>query len=107
MEILITQGFIMRKFNLVQVDTGSDLLWVNCIQCTICHKESGIGIKLRLYDPKESVTAKVLPCDTDFCGSVHHAQNECTSNGLCLYQVRYADGSHTDGYFVRDSYIPL
>ncbi|KAG0455363.1 hypothetical protein HPP92_024655 [Vanilla planifolia] len=31
----------------VQVDTGSDILWVNCITCTHCPKKSDIGVCLR------------------------------------------------------------
>ena len=28
----------------VQVDTGSDIMWVNCIQCTECPKRSSLGV---------------------------------------------------------------
>jgi hypothetical protein len=28
----------------VQVDTGSDILWVNCITCDKCPKKSGLGV---------------------------------------------------------------
>lgn len=86
----------------VQVDTGSDLLWVNCIQCTTCHKKSGLDIKLTLYDPKESATGQVVGCDTDFCSSLFDGSPVCTDNKLCQYRVRYADGSQTDGYYVKD-----
>ncbi|KAF3943645.1 hypothetical protein CMV_029815 [Castanea mollissima] len=27
----------------VQVDTGSDILWVNCVGCKSCPKKSGLG----------------------------------------------------------------
>jgi len=30
----------------VQVDTGSDILWVNCVGCTTCPKKSGLGVCL-------------------------------------------------------------
>jgi hypothetical protein len=28
----------------VQVDTGSDILWVNCISCERCPRKSGLGV---------------------------------------------------------------
>jgi hypothetical protein len=28
----------------VQVDTGSDLLWVNCVSCDTCPRKSGLGV---------------------------------------------------------------
>ena len=28
----------------VQVDTGSDILWVNCISCEKCPRKSGLGV---------------------------------------------------------------
>jgi hypothetical protein len=30
----------------VQVDTGSDILWVNCISCDKCPRKSGLGVAL-------------------------------------------------------------
>ena len=30
----------------VQVDTGSDILWVNCISCDKCPRKSGLGVRL-------------------------------------------------------------
>ncbi|XP_022722404.1 aspartic proteinase-like protein 2 isoform X3 [Durio zibethinus] len=47
----------------VQVDTGSDLMWVNCIQCKECPKRSSLGIDLTLYNIKDSATGKLVSCD--------------------------------------------
>lgn len=30
----------------VQVDTGSDIMWVNCIQCIECPRTSSLGVGL-------------------------------------------------------------
>ena len=35
-----------KKDYYVQVDTGSDILWVNCAGCTTCPKKSGIGVRI-------------------------------------------------------------
>ncbi|KAL8245924.1 hypothetical protein R6Q59_007140 [Mikania micrantha] len=87
----------------VQVDTGSDLLWVNCIECDNCPKTSDLGIPLRLYDPKDSSSAKTVGCDNEFCKSTFTGQSdECKVGMLCAYSVKYGDGSSTAGYFVND-----
>uniref|UniRef100_M8C530 Uncharacterized protein n=1 Tax=Aegilops tauschii TaxID=37682 RepID=M8C530_AEGTA len=35
----------------VQVDTGSDILWVNCITCDKCPHKSGLGVGLSVCLP--------------------------------------------------------
>ncbi|KAI4369782.1 hypothetical protein MLD38_018187 [Melastoma candidum] len=87
----------------VQVDTGSDLMWVNCIQCTECPKRSSLGIDLTLYDIDDSDTGKVVSCSNPFCAEVNGGPlSGCTSNMSCPYLEIYGDGSSTAGYFVRD-----
>ncbi|KAI7750855.1 hypothetical protein M8C21_013366 [Ambrosia artemisiifolia] len=88
----------------VQVDTGSDLLWVNCINCDNCPTESGLGIPLTLFDPKHSSTAKTVGCDNEFCKDTFTAHGEeCKPGMLCGYSVKYGDGSSTAGFFVDDN----
>ncbi|KAL5567044.1 hypothetical protein UlMin_030208 [Ulmus minor] len=88
----------------VQVDTGSDILWVNCIGCEKCPKKSTLGIELTLYDPKSSTTSKMITCDQDFCTSTYDGQLPgCRPELLCQYNVVYGDGSATAGYFVKDT----
>ncbi|CAI9090864.1 OLC1v1025733C1 [Oldenlandia corymbosa var. corymbosa] len=87
----------------VQVDTGSDILWVNCVGCDKCPKKSSLGIDLTLYDMKSSSTAKSVTCDQDFCLSAFNApSSDCKVGFPCEYSVTYGDGSTTGGYFVRD-----
>ncbi|KAM1270591.1 hypothetical protein ACFX13_032476 [Malus domestica] len=87
----------------VQVDTGSDLMWVNCIQCRDCPKRSTLGIDLTLYDVKQSSTGKLVPCNQDFCLEVNDGPlSGCTANMTCPYLQIYGDGSSTAGYFVKD-----
>ncbi|KAA8533405.1 hypothetical protein F0562_031161 [Nyssa sinensis] len=89
----------------VQVDTGSDILWVNCAGCDKCPKKSDIGIELRLYDPKGSSTAKLVTCDQDFCSTAFQDASlaDCKAGTLCQYSVTYGDRSSTAGYFVSDN----
>ncbi|XP_047256346.1 aspartic proteinase 36 isoform X2 [Capsicum annuum] len=87
----------------VQVDTGSDILWVNCAGCARCPSKSSLGIDLMLYDLKASATGKTVSCDQDFCTAMFNAPySECRVGSACEYQVTYGDGSSTSGYFVKD-----
>nr|XP_043638550.1 aspartic proteinase 36-like [Erigeron canadensis] len=88
----------------VQVDTGSDLLWVNCAGCQKCPKKSDLGISLALFDPQTSSTAKMVNCDQDICISTLSGPTaDCKVGMYCSYSVTYGDGSSTTGYFVRDN----
>ncbi|KAI3439398.1 Peptidase A1 domain-containing protein [Psidium guajava] len=88
----------------VQVDTGSDILWVNCIGCDKCPKKSDLGIELSLYDPKSSSSGNPVTCDEGFCTSTYNGPLPgCRPDLLCQYNVEYGDGSSTAGYFVKDN----
>ncbi|KAF1002297.1 aspartic proteinase 36-like [Apium graveolens] len=88
----------------LQVDTGSDILWVNCAGCNNCPKNTKLGIKLATYDPKGSSTGTPVTCDQDFCSNVLNAQySDCSVGKLCEYSITYGDGSSTSGFFVKDS----
>ncbi|GAB2287141.1 hypothetical protein Dimus_021527 [Dionaea muscipula] len=87
----------------VQVDTGSDILWVNCIGCDKCPTKSDIGIKLSLYDPKGSSTSQLVTCEDDSCAMIYSGTlSGCKPDVLCYYEVTYGDGSTTSGFFVQD-----
>lgn len=91
----------------VQVDTGSDILWVNCVGCDKCPTKSDLKIALKQYDLKASSTGKAVTCDQDFCSAMFSGPySDCKVGALCDYAVTYGDGSRTEGYFVRD-YIKL
>ncbi|XP_043720644.1 aspartic proteinase 36-like isoform X1 [Telopea speciosissima] len=87
----------------VQVDTGSDILWVNCAGCTSCPVKSDLGVDLQLYDPDVSSTAQRVTCDKEFCAVASGGTLPgCNTNLLCGYTVAYGDGSSTSGYYVND-----
>ncbi|KAL4557398.1 hypothetical protein LXL04_035574 [Taraxacum kok-saghyz] len=92
-----------KKFH-VQVDTGSDLLWVNCAGCQNCPNKSDLGLPLAFYDPESSSSSDTITCDQEFCTtSLDPANSACVMGMQCSYNVRYGDGSSTRGYFVRDN----
>ncbi|KAK9919233.1 hypothetical protein M0R45_027842 [Rubus argutus] len=94
----------------VQVDTGSDIFWVNCVECgKDCPDQSRIeGVKLTLYDRKSSSTSKLVTCDDEFCSSTYTSSSKqrqipnCKPNMQCQYNIAYGDGSTSAGYFVKD-----
>ncbi|KAL4558935.1 hypothetical protein LXL04_037140 [Taraxacum kok-saghyz] len=87
----------------VQVDTGSDIMWINCIQCRECPKRGYHGLELTLYDPEDSFTGKLVTCSQDFCAEINGgAVTGCKANASCLYTETYGDGSYNIGYFVMD-----
>uniref|UniRef100_I1PK68 Peptidase A1 domain-containing protein n=1 Tax=Oryza glaberrima TaxID=4538 RepID=I1PK68_ORYGL len=85
------------------VDTGSSAFWVNCIPCKQCPRKSDILKKLTLYNPRSSVSSKVVKCDDMFCTSPDRdVQPECNTSLLCPFITTYADGGSTIGAFVTD-----
>ncbi|RVW70163.1 Aspartic proteinase-like protein 2 [Vitis vinifera] len=86
----------------VQVDTGSDILWVNCAGCDRCPTKSDLGVDLTLYDMKASTTSDAVGCDDNFCSLYDGPLPGCKPGLQCLYSVLYGDGSSTTGYFVQD-----
>lgn len=86
----------------VQVDTGSDLLWVNCVPCPECPTSSDLKIPLSLYDPGSSSTSSNISCSADSCKvAATISKNFCADNG-CYYEFSYGDGSTAMGYLVQD-----
>ncbi|KAJ7982714.1 aspartic proteinase-like protein 2 [Quillaja saponaria] len=84
----------------VHVDTGSDILWINCAGCNGCPKKTDLGA---LYDPKSSNTSSDVGCGQNFCIETYGGEiSSCKPEIRCSYKVNYADGSSSSGYFVKD-----
>ncbi|KAJ9558887.1 hypothetical protein OSB04_013501 [Centaurea solstitialis] len=87
----------------VQVDTGCDIIWINCIECQECPKKGYHGLDLTLYDPELSFTGKPVTCDDEFCKELNGGTvTGCKANASCLYTEFYADGSESTGSFFKD-----
>ncbi|XP_057451732.1 aspartic proteinase CDR1-like [Lotus japonicus] len=72
------------------VDTGSDLVWLQCQPCKSCYNQT-----TPIFDPSKSKTYKNLPCSSSVCQSV--PVSTCSSNNTCKYTANYGDGSKSDG----------
>ncbi|GAA0169957.1 aspartic protease [Lithospermum erythrorhizon] len=71
------------------IDTGSDILWVQCQPCTQCYHQSD-----PVFDPALSGSFSGVSCGSMVCERVE--SSGCHS-GRCKYEVSYGDGSYTKG----------
>ncbi|XP_074276036.1 aspartic proteinase 36-like isoform X1 [Silene latifolia] len=92
-----------QEFN-VQIDTGSDVLWVGCSGCTGCPTTTNLkDVHLGAFNPSGSSSASVIPCSDKRCSmGAPSADALCDSANHCAYQFKYGDGSGTEGYYVSD-----
>ncbi|KAE8691822.1 hypothetical protein F3Y22_tig00110879pilonHSYRG00118 [Hibiscus syriacus] len=99
----IQLGSPPREFY-VQIDTGSDVLWIGCNSCNGCPQTSGLKIELNLFDPGSSSTASLVPCSDPRCrAGLQSSDSGCSSQtNQCSYTFQYGDGSGTSGYYVAD-----
>ncbi|XAR60069.1 Nepenthesin [Bertholletia excelsa] len=88
----------------VQIDTGSDVLWVSCNACNGCPTSSGLNIPLNFFNPSGSSTASTISCSDQRCAlGAQSSDSVCsTENNQCSYTFQYGDGSGTSGYYVSD-----
>ncbi|XP_022755920.1 aspartic proteinase-like protein 2 [Durio zibethinus] len=88
----------------VQIDTGSDVLWIGCNSCNGCPEYSGLQIQLNLYDPGSSSTASLVSCSDQRCSAgAPSSDSGCSGqSNQCSYTFQYGDGSGTSGYYVAD-----
>ncbi|KAJ4851123.1 hypothetical protein Tsubulata_002435 [Turnera subulata] len=93
-----------REFS-VQIDTGSDVLWVSCSSCSNCPQSSGLGVPLSYFDAASSSTVGPVRCSDTICSSaVQTTATQCSQNDQCSYAFQYGDGSGTSGYYVSDTF---
>ncbi|KAI3793798.1 hypothetical protein L1987_36420 [Smallanthus sonchifolius] len=86
----------------VQIDTGSDVLWVGCTSCHGCPTSSGLQIPMELYDSSISSTSSPITCSDRRCSQAAESSDSGCLDNLCSYKFLYGDGSGTSGYYVSD-----
>eukprot|EP00249_Psilotum_nudum_P014910 c25063_g1_i1 orf=356-1729(-) len=88
----LTIGTPSSTFSAI-VDTGSDLIWLQCKPCENCYSQFG-----PIFDPSNSSTYKKASCDS-LCEAV--PQHQCSPT--CQYTYNYGDFSYTKGDFSYDT----
>ncbi|OAE27643.1 hypothetical protein AXG93_3337s1050 [Marchantia polymorpha subsp. ruderalis] len=80
------------------VDTGSDILWMQCNPCSHCYSQHD-----PIFNPMNSSSFDVVPCysSSGWCQALN--VGGCIED-KCLYQVSYGDGSFTIGYLSSETF---
>ncbi|KAH7569827.1 hypothetical protein JRO89_XS05G0004900 [Xanthoceras sorbifolium] len=73
----------------VVIDSGSDIVWVQCQPCKQCYKQSD-----PVFDPAASASFAGVSCSSTVCNRL---DNGGCHAGKCRYEVMYGDGSYTKG----------
>ncbi|RDX87007.1 Aspartic proteinase CDR1, partial [Mucuna pruriens] len=74
------------------VDTGSDLIWTQCLPCIKCYNQT-----IPLFDPRHSKSYHTMSCHSKFCNTQNLENAKCDQKNRCEYGYSYADGSYTEG----------
>ncbi|KAI4386093.1 hypothetical protein MLD38_004057 [Melastoma candidum] len=86
----------------VQIDTGSDVLWVNCNSCRGCPGKSGLPISINEFDTSSSTSASTVSCSNQLCSQGILSSDSTCSGSTCGFSFQYGDGSGASGYYVSD-----
>ncbi|KAG0557511.1 hypothetical protein M758_11G132800 [Ceratodon purpureus] len=76
------------------VDTGSDLIWVQCLPCQSCYLANSAK-----FDPSKSSSYAAVGCGSNFCTNLPF--QTCTTS--CQYDYLYGDGSSTSGALASET----
>ncbi|KAF2315209.1 hypothetical protein GH714_038436 [Hevea brasiliensis] len=79
------------------LDTGSDVVWIQCAPCKKCYSQSD-----PVFDPRQSRSFVGIPCGSPLCNRLDSPVCN-TQKQTCMYQVSYGDGSFTLGDFSTET----
>lgn len=81
----------------VVIDSGSDIIWVQCQPCKQCYRQSD-----PVFNPTQSASFLGVSCDSSVCTRL---ENKGCHSGHCGYEVDYSDGSYTEGTLAFETLI--
>ncbi|KAJ4830484.1 hypothetical protein Tsubulata_012804 [Turnera subulata] len=81
---------------LAGMDTGSSLLWVQCLPCVHCFEQYS-----PIFDPSKSSTYQPVSCNDPLCRVTN--PDRCDPDNNCKYSVGYLDTSNTKGIFSTET----
>ncbi|EEF39053.1 Aspartic proteinase nepenthesin-1 precursor, putative [Ricinus communis] len=79
------------------LDTGSDIVWIQCAPCKRCYAQSD-----PVFDPRKSRSFASIACRSPLCHRLDSPGCN-TQKQTCMYQVSYGDGSFTFGDFSTET----
>ncbi|KAL6970786.1 Aspartic endopeptidase [Sarracenia purpurea var. burkii] len=82
---------------LVIADTGSNLIWTQCLPCSNCYKQN-----FPIFDPAKSKTYRGLSCQSQQCRAL--GISTCTDQNICPYNINYEDKSFSVGGLGADTF---
>ncbi|XP_074575145.1 aspartyl protease family protein 2-like [Curcuma longa] len=85
------------RYAYMVLDTGSDIVWLQCAPCRRCYSQSD-----PIFDPRRSRTYAAVPCGAPLCRRLDVAGCD-TRRRSCQYQVSYGDGSVTTGEYSTET----
>ncbi|KAE9621361.1 hypothetical protein Lal_00032113 [Lupinus albus] len=80
------------------IDTGSDLIWTQCVPCTFCFPQ-----EYPYFDPQKSSTYTSVYCQEDECNQLRGNFKRCSGQDQCNYAYSYGDNSITEGLLALDT----
>ncbi|KAK4253519.1 hypothetical protein QN277_010181 [Acacia crassicarpa] len=80
-------------------DTGSDLIWVQCLPCNKCYPQDA-----SIFNPLKSSTYQVVSCNSQPCSFFPKNYSACGISSQCIYVYGYADNSTTFGDLGKDMF---
>lgn len=84
------------KYSYMVLDTGSDVVWIQCSPCRKCYTQSD-----PVFNPSKSSSFLGVTCRSPLCRRLDSPG--CNSKNKCMYQVSYGDGSFTVGEFSTET----
>ncbi|XP_062165092.1 aspartic proteinase CDR1-like [Alnus glutinosa] len=76
-------------------DTGSDLIWTQCVPCPGCYNQI-----YPLFDPLKSSTYNDFSCQSKQCNIL---SGTCDAKKLCNYAYKYGDGTLAQGILAKET----
>lgn len=81
-------------------DTGSDLVWVQCLPCDLCYQQ-----KYPIFDPRRSSTYHSVSCGSRFCNALDSDVRTCAQRlKTCGYTYSYGDHSFSNGNIATEKF---
>ncbi|KAL1562077.1 aspartic proteinase CDR1-like [Salvia divinorum] len=87
------------KPTLALLDTGSDLVWTECVPCRTCGRKS-----VPIFDPGYSTTYNEPSCGSPQCTEYEESVSCDVRTDTCGFKIEYGDGFRAEGTVATDTF---